>query len=336
MCCLWMFDTLRNLVDLTEAGINLNILCVSNVSQEEKTSMQKAMACSSRPVLALNCTQICNICLSDLHKNEIPCMALANGLWLSDVPPVLQNLSWVECHLISRVVFNYCVVQVQKSGLHKLHANAISHALPTQKIHRVLPSRCDKLDNVLAIIYIDPVASDLEKFKHTPFPVNRNKVAAALKWLKINHSDYADLTIFFENLNKYPEDIPPVIVDFCPSNKKDNKDPEATGVNKADLDISTSTGQILLVVHSLTGKQLSQWYDNKNYKEICAVAAKHFKYGGHALIIGHNHHSESLYNNLSLYSSMFPWLFLYSYEDLGNSCIRIKISDAAWKHNLLM
>ena len=44
--------------------------------------------------------------------------------------------------------------------------------------------------------------------------MRRNKVAAALEWLKLNHIDYADLNISDENLTAYSENKTPIIVNY--------------------------------------------------------------------------------------------------------------------------
>ena len=38
--------------------------------------------------------------------------------------------------------------------------------------------------------------------------VRKNKVVKALEWLKLNHIDYADLNISYDNLAAYPENEP--------------------------------------------------------------------------------------------------------------------------------
>jgi len=54
-------------------------------------------------------------------------------------------------------------------------------------------------------------------------------VSKALLWLKLNHVDYYDCEISEENLASYPEEGPPVVVDYYPSSS--NKNPESTSVH---------------------------------------------------------------------------------------------------------
>ena len=56
----------------------------------------------------------------------------------------------------------------------------------------------------------------------------RKHISEALEWLKINHSDYANVKISQENLKLYPEEGPPVTIDYRSS--VINKHKEATSV----------------------------------------------------------------------------------------------------------
>jgi hypothetical protein len=85
--------------------------------------------------------------------------------------------------------------------------------------------------------------------------VRRKKVSAALEWLKLNHSDYFDLEISYKNLSEYPEDSPPVVVDYQYSTT--NKNPESTAVNDIEAEDRTKTGPCPFVVHGLTGEEFS-------------------------------------------------------------------------------
>jgi hypothetical protein len=51
----------------------------------------------------------------------------------------------------------------------------------------------------------------------------------ALEWLKLNHKDYYDLEISYENLMQYPEEGSPVVVTY--KSAFENKLPEATSLH---------------------------------------------------------------------------------------------------------
>lgn len=58
--------------------------------------------------------------------------------------------------------------------------------------------------------------------------MRRNKVKRALEWLKLNHADYTDTKISDENLDSYPEDMPPVSIEY--KEMLTNKIPEGTSI----------------------------------------------------------------------------------------------------------
>ena len=164
--------------------------------------------------------------------------------------------------------------------------------------------------------------------------VRHQKVANALEWLRLNHVDYADLSISYENLKEYPEDTPPVVVNYTQS-MESNKDPETTAVNDQEADEGTEEGECPFVVHGLTGATLEHLGKLRPH-EITARAVEHFKSGGKVLGIGQEEQPESLYNNPQLYPQMFPWLFPYGLGGLNNINGARKVSESHRKQQLLM
>ena len=83
----------------------------------------------------------------------MPTLALANGLWVGQIPDELKDLTYAEQLLIARVRHNRCIVKVS-SGMLKMCANAIlSFSNPMLKIYNVLPPPIEGMDEVLAFIY---------------------------------------------------------------------------------------------------------------------------------------------------------------------------------------
>lgn len=287
------------------------------------------------PVLLSGCEEICSMCLSELQKGKTPIDSLANGLWIGEVPPQLQDLSFTEKMLIARVKHNHCIVKVHMSGMSKLRANVVSHSLPMPKIYSVLPPKCEELDEVLAFLYLGPNQPTIKEYKRTPMLVRRNKVADALEWLKLNHIDYADLQISYSNLASYPEDEPPVLVNYTHT-AESSTDPEAAAVTESNENEGTDEGDCPFVVHGLTGATLDHLGKVRPY-EITARAIEHFKSGGKVLGIGQSPQPESLYHNPQLYPQMFPWLFPYGLGGLDNSATGCRtVSEEKRKEQLLM
>jgi len=148
-----------------------------------------------------------------VRLKKLPKFALARGLWLGEIQDELQQLSFGEKLLIGRVRHNRCVVRVAK-GMHKMIANAVTFEHPMQKIYTVLPPPIEEMDEVLAFIFTGPCQPTEDDFRRILLLVRRNKVAKALEWLKLNHRDYADLKISHKNLESYPEDSPPVVINY--------------------------------------------------------------------------------------------------------------------------
>ncbi|KAH9840715.1 uncharacterized protein C8Q71DRAFT_701927 [Rhodofomes roseus] len=283
------------------------------------------------PVLLPKSLHFCQNCKMTLDNGTAPQQALANGLWIGEVRVQLQNLTWAERTLISRVNHNRCVVWVKGSLQSKMIANAVSHTIPMPKVYNALPPSPEELDEVLAYIYIGPTKPLAKEHHCTPLLVRRNKVANALEWLKLNHIDYADLTISYKNLNMYSEDSPPVIVDYHPGDG--GKDEEAKAANDTDDNEGTTEGPCPFVVHGLVGEQLSEMSTNA----LCAYALQYFKNKKNmALGIGQSDQPQSLFSNPQLYPQMFPWLFPYGLGGPGNARGYAEVSEAERKHQLLM
>jgi len=310
-------------------GLNLNVLEKDGVTRTERLKSSDPHGELKGPILADNCQYICTTCAKSVSKNQVPLFALANGLWLGNIPEALQNLSYAEQLLIARVRHNRCIIRVS-SGMHKMKANAISFANPMPKIYNILPPPADEMDDVLAFIYTGPCKPTKAEFERTPLLVRRNKVANALEWLKLNHVDYFDLEISQKNLDTYPEDGPSVVVDYRQS--ETNKDPEATSLHDNDDEDGTEEGPCPFTVHGLAGEEFS----TKSIKEIKSLALQHLTSEGKVLGIGHAEQPESIYANPQLFPQMLPWLFPYGMGGIEQPQHRNKLSTMMHKRHLLM
>jgi len=185
----------------------MGLTCLERFSAEDPVREVKG------PILDQNCTDICASCKDSLQEGLVPKYALANGLWLGSIPPQLQNLTYAEQLLISRVRCNKCIVQVS-SGMYKMKANVIAFENPMPKIYQRLPPPIDDLDEVLAFIYTGPCRPSPEDMERTPLLVCRNKVSEALEWLVLNHADYRNMDIAYDNL-----ECPIIVIPLlpCPS-----------------------------------------------------------------------------------------------------------------------
>ncbi|KAF5348958.1 hypothetical protein D9758_014201 [Tetrapyrgos nigripes] len=186
------------------------------------------------------------------------------------------------------------------------------------KVYDVLPPPPEDLDEVLAIMFTGPCKPTEKDYKRTPMLVRRKQVFEALTWLRLNHPAYEDVKISMDNLNKYPEDTPPVTVAFKEMQSEGNRIPEATSIHDNELEIGTELGSVPFVVHGITGEQLQ----NTSVELQKAKALAYLKSQGKFLAVGHSEKSSTMFNNPLLYPSIFPWLFPYGMGSIGMTTLK--------------
>ncbi|KZV64113.1 hypothetical protein PENSPDRAFT_588898, partial [Peniophora sp. CONT] len=244
----------KDLTAVDENSFDWDLLCdeTSLMTKAERLHDDDPNDCIPGPVIDTTCGRdVCKPCLRSLTAKQPkrPRFALANGLWLGNIPEELQGLTFAERLLISRVRFNYCVVKVTSSMHYKMRANAIMFPSPIAKIYDILPPRREELDEVLAYLFIGPHKPTKQDHERAPMLIRRNKVWDALTWLKRNHSGYKDLELSHENLETYSEDEPPVIVNY----KKwtGEKEPESSAVYNEPENEGTEEGPCPFAVHTV-------------------------------------------------------------------------------------
>ena len=303
----------------------LGVLEARGVTRVERKTSKDPVREYRGPVLDHRCDKICRKCRTEIRKGRVPNNALAQGLWLGEVPAVLSDLRFIEKLLIARLRHNCCFVRVA-SGLRKMTSHVVAFQAPIPKLYRALPPPVEDMDEVLAILFTGPTRPTQKDFERTPLLVRRNAVAKALEWLKLNHADYKDIDISYDNLAQYPEDDPPVTVEFRQSDT--NKYPENTSVFDDEKEDGTQDGECPFVVHGLTGENL----DTMTSSKLKGLAMSYLNNGGKMLAVGHSSQLASIYNNPQYYPQMFPWLFPYGVGGIGST----SFPDTTHKRFLLM
>jgi hypothetical protein len=245
---------MTKLIELTDLKCSLDPLVRKGVTRLPRSSMDDPIQEIDGPIIDVNCKHICHECVSFLEKKVMPPMALANGLWVGNVPKELSDLTFVERLLVSRIRSNRCIVHVLKGGW-KMRANAIMFPTPIPKLCNILPPSIEELDEVIAFMFTGIAQPTADDMKRTPMLARRKYISAALEWLKINHSDYADVQISQENLKLYPEEGPPVTIDYRSSVV--NKQKEATSVFDMEDEDGVQEGKCPFIVHGITGENYS-------------------------------------------------------------------------------
>jgi hypothetical protein len=151
------------MVELSEVE-NISLLKSDGVARKSRSKSSDLVKELRGPILAPGCSRVCPTCAESLDKKKIPTLALANGLWIGEIPDELQDLTYAEQLLIARVCHNRCIVKVS-SGMSKMRANAISFSNPMPKIYNILPPPIEEMDEVLAFIYTGPCKPTKADFK---------------------------------------------------------------------------------------------------------------------------------------------------------------------------
>lgn len=309
-----------------------SILENTECTWKEHLSSEDLIVPLSGPVLDSCTNLICLKCRASVRKGIVPKNALTQNLWLGDVPEVLSKLSFVERILVSRVRHSCCFVRVALAGhptlgSRKMISHVVAFEAPVSKVYSVLPPPRDELDEVLAVLFTGPTEPTEEEMQRTPLLVRHRNIMDSLHWLCLNHCDYQDVEISEENLASYIDSAAPVTLIY--NDRKKNKVFEGTSVFDNEESDGTLVGPCPVVVHRLVSEHL----DTLSIKAQKTMATKHFKADRAVLALGHAKEPESIYNNASLYPSMFPWLFPYG---LGGVGCADTMSATAHKKWLLM
>ena len=151
---------LRDMSRLKAVKRQLDILSASGVSRIERKKSSHCLREYTGPILDYNCSMICNSCRRSIRTSKVPRLALANGLWIGDVPPQLKCLNFVEKILVARIRHTCAYVKVA-SGMRKMTANVVAFQSPVPKVYNILPPPRDDLDDVLAICILDRASQQL-------------------------------------------------------------------------------------------------------------------------------------------------------------------------------
>jgi len=212
------------------------------------------------------------------------------------------------------------------SGLRKMTSHVIAFESPVPKVYHHLPPPVEDLEEILAILFTGPCLPTDKDYQRTPLLVRRLYVACALEWLKLNNIYYADLEIDYDELAKYPENVPLVTIEY--RHLLTTKIEEGTSSFDNGEEVGVDDGECPFVVHGLLNKQ----YETMSVEALKGVALRHWNNGGGALAVSHSAKSKSIYNDPSLYPQAFPWLFPYGLGGVGTTTH----SDKAHKRFLLI
>ena len=272
---------------------------------------------------------LCEPCLGSLLPGRMPALAIANHLFLGDVPAELKDLTPVEESMIG--LCRACAIIVQlKGGLlgtfqdehstssaanlqRALRGHIIVHPQWPAVVSELLPPSIEDIVAPICVVYMGLNAPSTEwlRKKARPLLVQADKVWWTLIWLKAHNYLYQNITINHDVLDEI-KGLPslPVHVEFVDSN--DGDDVLTSGyanqsgsmdtrcMNQTDNDIpfeSVLIGDVDLKASA---------------NELRAAATQHFECATKSFLeMPHDPAPENEFCNLSLFPKLYPTLFPY-------------------------
>ncbi|KAF8138854.1 hypothetical protein EV363DRAFT_1153897 [Boletus edulis] len=165
--------------------------------------------------------RICNSCWEDVVIGKVPSTALANNLWIGNVPQELAILSLTERVLVARYHPRAQIVKLYprsrssytSGGLSfnsGLRGNVSSYHLNSDEIARMVDGELlPHHPRILAaVIGVSIVGAHHGSDRPLPamLNVNRERVRDALRFLKANNPFYVDIRLSETNLMLLPEE----------------------------------------------------------------------------------------------------------------------------------
>ena len=172
-----------------------------------------AAACANRSAISLH---LCPSCHASLMATtpKMPPLALSNGNWIGEAPPVLQSLTDTERLFIARGFTVLHLKHLQHSGdpgsrQRGLVAGCIAFPQNNAEVFNVLPHRAHVVAEYLSVQFTDV---DFNLRRSCPaLYVRRAAVAAALRWLQLHNEHYAHIVLDPAALADLPDHAVPEI-----------------------------------------------------------------------------------------------------------------------------
>ncbi len=165
-------------------------------------------------------------------------------------------------------------------------------------------------------------------------------------------AEYKDLVVSQKNLLTYEDNKIPVGITYQKGDTDGNKNAESTSVHDCEDEEGVTSGPLQFVVHGLTGEQLQDmsadalkgaamahlksrnpFVPSQDNTETKGKKQRSKTVKAPVLAIGRSKMPESLYENPTLYTRIFPWLFPYGLGGMGMS---LGASDNIWKQTKMM
>lgn len=181
----------------------------------------------------------CGPCSSSLQKKKTPACALANGMWIGDVPLELKVLTLPERILVARHFPAAYIVKLypkkkgaqtwaEKDSLHcGLQGNVSTYRLNTADVAVMtggteMPPPARILAATVGVTFVGP-GNLPERTLPGFLRVNKMRIRQALEWLQKNNPLYEDIKISTDRLDELPDEGVPVEITSLARHLQDEK-----------------------------------------------------------------------------------------------------------------
>ncbi|KAI9065777.1 hypothetical protein FKP32DRAFT_1567163, partial [Trametes sanguinea] len=247
-------------------------------------------------------------------------------MYVGPVPPALRDLTFIEEQIIALSRAKTCIVHLRTDGetddapvlasnQRGLKGHVIIHPQRPEKLARVLPPSIGDIITPICVIFVGlerPSREWLEK-KAKPLVVRRERILAALRWLKENNPLYSDVEIDVHRVQALPANgmLPHDVQFLHPT--------ETTSATTARYDNAGVGGVNEPSIENLEGdnvpfsKVIITDVDGRApSNELKAAAIRHIKCkGGGYVSIPHEPKPVNEFCNPALFPMIYPTLFPY-------------------------
>jgi len=293
---------------------------------------------------------VCKECAACVHPQspklspKLPKYALANKLYLGDLPEEFKDLTWVEeqvCALHRSTVFVYRLYHSDNpQDPYMAKGNSCAHPQNTVSTAKILPRTPADVAGCISVVFTASNQSVPDAALKNVFRVRKNVVRDFLKWLQKNNPMYEDVQISDANLSMYGadgnDDALPGIQDRIIHNEDARVDDlfesESSGFESHPASCSQppppdqcTTKHDVFIEH--TGV-----YDADNTmtppRRSLASGLRNLKKSQNTpdLVIPRGSDPIPEYNNPSLFPGMFPSLFPYGLGGFDDNTRNVAIS----------
>ncbi|KDQ16318.1 hypothetical protein BOTBODRAFT_107358, partial [Botryobasidium botryosum FD-172 SS1] len=239
--------------------------------------------------------------------------------------------------MIAKCRAKCCIVQLKEKdpdvtnpyAQRALKGNIIIYPQKPDNVANILPPPVEEIVSHMCVIFVGRTKPTKEwlKDKAKPLVVRREKVRAALSWLKAHNPLYKDITINHDLLNALQDEgiLPFEIEHQVPqgSGEETTASYDPNSASNAETTEGTQDSEFESVV-------ITDVNGNASSHDLRAAAVRHIKNGGSYLSMPHGQLPANEFFNIHLFPMIYPTLFPYGiggFEDKrrkGKSSLSMK------------